>query len=185
MSDEKDIPSTDETAPVEAPPVAPTADEIAAIVTAAIDARIPALQSGYDKQIADLQTQVRQSSMDEDEIEHEATENLQAQLAKSQAETAVLIAGQSYPEALEVFKQLDAAPDSGAQLKLISDILNKAKAPTVPPVTDPAADAATAPVPPVVDPNNPRTEQAEGLEMTADRAASILKGYGKIWPGRG
>lgn len=183
MSDENDISSTENTTPAPEAPVSVTKEEIAAIVTAAIDARIPGMQSGYDKQIADLKTEIRQSTMDEGEIETEANADLQAQLIKSNADNAALLAAQTYPDAYKVFTELNAAPDAEAQLKLLSQLQKAAEAPAPPAEEVPETPAATAPA--SVDPNNSRTPSDDGGEMTAEKASSILKSFGSIWPGHG
>jgi hypothetical protein len=178
---DNDIPAgQQQEAPAETPaPLTP--EQIAEVVTKAIDARIPGLQSGYDKRINELETQVRQSNMDEDEIEAEATQNLRAQLAAEQAKSAGLIAAQKYPDAFPVWDKLNAAESAEDQLKTISDLL-AAAAPAAPPSDE---GAPAEPPPPAVDPNNPRTDQAlDANGMDAEKASRIIGAFGNVWPGR-
>jgi Skp family chaperone for outer membrane proteins len=179
-----DIPEPQEGAPAD-PPAPSEEERIAAIVTAAIDARIPNLQSGYDTRlnekdatIAALQTQLRQSSMDEDEIADEQQAELQKKLDEQVRENEALRAAQTYPDAYAKYQELIAAPTAEEQMKLIQKYAAATEAPP-PPAEDPA------PPPPPVDPNNPRTDQPlDANAMDADKAARIIKSFGNIWPGR-
>jgi len=187
---DNDIPAGTEPAPAEAP-ATPTAEQIAEIVTKAIDARIPGLQSGYDtrqsaadKRIADLETRLRQSNMDEDEIANEANQGLQEALNAERAKTAALQAAQIYPNAYPVFEKLQAASTAEEQLRMVNDILNTAPASAapVPPVEGETTPPA-APTPPV-DPNQaPSQPSLDANGMDADKANRIIKAFGDYWPG--
>jgi len=179
---ENDIPAGQEEAPAEAPaPI--TAEQIAAIVSTAIDARIPGLQSGYDTRINDLETKLRQSNMDEDEIADEANKTLAAQLAAEQAKNASLQAAQVYPDAYPVFEKLQAASTAEEQLKLVNDLISQASAPAAP--TSPAEGNASPEPDAHVDPNQAPTDPAlDPNGMNEDKANRIIDAFGDRWPGR-
>jgi len=180
---ENDIPEGQEAAPAETP-AALSAEQIAEIVSKAIDTRIPGLQSAYDTKINALETQLRQSNMDEDEIANEANQGLQEALNAERAKTAALQAAQIYPNAYPVFEKLQAASTAEEQLRMVNDILNTAPASAapVPPVEGETTPPA-APTPPV-DPNQaPSQPSLDANGMDADKANRIIKAFGDHWPG--
>ena len=176
-----DIPASEGTAPASAP-ASLTAEQIADVVTKSIDARIPALQSGYDKRINDLETQLRQSDMDEDEVAEEKNAKLQQELASAKIEADIQKAARLYPDAYPVFDAIRSAGTAEEQLKIIKDRL--ASPATAAPVTDPASNEDDDDATPPVDPNQAPTSPALNADgMNADKANRILDALGGVWPG--
>lgn len=177
-----DIPAGQEAAPAEAP--APlTAEQIAEIVTKSIDARVPGLQSGYDKRINDLETQLRQASMDEDQIAEEREATLQKELESARIEADIQKAARIYPDAFPVFEEIRQAANAEEQLKILTEKLTP-PAPAAP--VEDAAPAEEGDGSPPVDPNQARTDQPlDPNGMNADKANRILDAVGDYWPGRG
>ena len=178
---ENDIPAGGATAPAEAPAQL-TSEQIAEIVTKAIDARIPNLQSGYDTRINKLETELRQSNMDEDEVAAEEQSKLQEELASARIEADIQKAARIYPDAYPIFDEIRSASNAEEQLKILSQKLTP-PAPAAP-VDDGASGQADET--PLVDPNSPRTDQSlDPNGMDADKANRILDAIGDVWPGRG
>jgi hypothetical protein len=160
------------------------------LVNKAFSKRLPGFQAAYEKQIADLRTELAESRADPDQYEASASSKLQAELDDSRRETEALRVAREYPEVFPVFEAITAAKTAKEQLELLQAFVqgNPQAAPAVP--ADPAAPAAPAvPLEPAqVNPNRPAPPATPApsfspeQEMSKDLADRIIDGVGAVWP---
>lgn len=177
------VPENAQAAPAETP-ASLTPDQIqeviAKAVQAAVDTRIPGLQSAYDKQLAEVRNELRRAQMTPDEVEDEQRTQLEAELAQMKRERDALSAARAYPDAFPVYERLMSAKSVEDQLKILSGLSASGQ-------PNPAGEVAAAPAEgqddlgetPPVDPNNP-----PGIPMGAmDRSlADRILGAFNEWP---
>lgn len=183
MAEPEVVPSGTEQASAAQPP-ALTTPEIQALVAAEaqriVDARIPGLQSVYEKQIASLRRELKKAQADPDGYVSSDNSELEAQLAQARREADALRAGRSYPNAFPLYEALMSASNVEEQLEILEGW--KSTAPPAPQVTA-QAPQAPAPVAPPVDRNTPlEPPSGAGGQMTRELAEGILARVGDRWP---
>ena len=183
MAEPEVVPSGTIEAPA-APPPAQITPEIQALVAAEaqriVDARIPGLQSVYEKQIASLRRELKKAQADPDGYVSNDNSELEAQLAQARREADALRAGRQYPNAFPLYEALMAASNVEEQLEMLEGWKG-----IVPPATQVTAPAPQAPAPavPPVDRNIPLEPfSGAGGQMTRELAEGILDRIGDRWP---
>lgn len=173
-------------APAEAP-ANPTAEEIRAMVQAEaqaiVDARIPGLQSAYERQIASKQKEIDRLKSDPDGYASGQNSQLEAELAQARREAEGLRAGRQYPDAYPVFEAIMSASTAEEQLEALQQALRPQAppAPEAPQATAPETPAAPAPP---VDLNRPLGGVPAGrIGETMDQAtADAIIDAMSAWP---
>lgn len=190
MAEDTTVPQAEQDAPASSP--APSQDEIRQMVEAEaqriVDARIPGLQSAYEKQIAALRKELKAAQEDPAGYTTDADSEIRAELERARREADALRAGRQYPEAFPVYEALMAAGTAEEQLELLQSFVrgNPSDAPT--PAPQPEAGSTPAPeapaAPPPVDRNNPPQEQAPytGAGFTDVSQAERFLSQFKTWP---
>lgn len=185
MSDEQ-VPGQDpaEASAPQAPAVL-TEDRILELigkgVTAAFDARIPGLQSAYDKQIGAIKREVERSRLAPDEIEAEDRAQLEAERDQALRAAAVAQAALKFPDVFEDYQRMISAESAEEQLRIFAELKRASQA-------APAADTSTEthedveqPTPPI-DPNKPlNLTQPYSGPMNKELAQRILESA-SVWP---
>jgi hypothetical protein len=149
-----------------------------------VDARIPGLQSAYEKQIAGLRKELQSAREDSGYTPDDS--QLQAELEKARREADALRAGRQYPNAYPAYEALMSAGTVEEQLEFLENYIKDSPSDTPPPAQETAGSTpAPAPAPDVpVDPNNPPREQAAyvGGEWTDPAEAMKFIDKFKVWP---
>jgi len=176
---------------------APTSAEIQSLIAAEaqklFDARIPGLQSVYEKQISALRKDVeeaRRANLSEEELISSDQSRLEQELAQARREADALRAGRQYPESYPVFEAMSAAKTVEEQLEILRDALVKDASGTIPAPAQSADAPSSDQSPPQssgTDPNRPLTPPStyvgDGSNMDASLADQIL-GTLDRWPSR-
>lgn len=151
---------------------------VAAEAQRIVDARIPGLQSVYEKQIASLRKELKRAQSDSDYTGNDS--ELETQLAQARREADALRAGRQFPDAYPVYESLMAASNVEEQLDILQGFVRGTPAPV--PQAEPAPQPAPQSVPPV-DPNRPLEQGAFTSEqMNKQIADSIFDRIGNVWP---
>lgn len=142
-----------------------------------VDARIPGLQSAYEKQLSQVRKELQQAkSEDGYEYQSQETDAVQKELEKAQREAAALRAGRQFPDAFPVYEAMMAADSAEEQMELLQNFVTgkPAAQPEQAPPQAPAAPAAP------VDQNNPPTTPAPDAQSRegAERLINSLD----VWP---
>jgi hypothetical protein len=159
-------------------------------VQAAIQARVPGLQSSYEKQIAGLRKELAEARSDPDRYEASSSQRLEAELAAVRQEAEALRVARQYPEVFPTYEAILSAKSPVEQLDVLQAFVQgrtpePAQGQQSPPPQAPAAPPAA---PPPVDPNRnvqqqggtPFSVDPEGMDQgLADR---IIDGVGSVWP---
>lgn len=193
---ETPVPSQDEGAPAAtatATSPAPTTEEIQTLIATEaqkiVDARIPGLQSAYEKQIASLKkdlNDVRRAGLSETELVDETQSNLEAELKQARKEADGLRAGRAYPEVYPVFERMAAAATVEEQLDVLQGFVKDAGTPPVDAAPAQSAEAPAGEPTPPTDLNRPRPDPTplgvDPSNMDANLAQRIIDSVGDVWP---
>lgn len=175
------VPAAEAAAPAPAPAV--TSEQIQALIAegvkAAFDSRIPGLQSTYEKQLADVRSQLKRSQMTDDEWEDERAKALEQELAQARRERDALKAAAMYPTAFPLFEKLQSASTVEEQLSFLSTLVPAPAAPA----PEPEPQAPPVPRPDLNNPPQQNATFASGAPMTKDLADRILGAFDR-WPGK-
>ena len=148
-----------------------------------VDARIPGLQSAYEKQLAQMRKELKKAQSGEDTgyATYESDE-YQRELEQARKEAAALRAGRQYPDAFPIYESLMAADSVEDQLELLQEFVRGTPAPTTPQQAAPAAPAEPKTRP--VDQNNPPSSPPPPVDgpSTLEGAYSIIDAIGDTWP---
>ena len=186
MAQDPSVPqSTEQDAPAATP--APTTDEIRAMVEAEaqriVDARIPGLQSAYEKQLSQVRKELDKARKDPDGYDANTSDQYRADLEKAQREAAALRAGRSFPDAFPVYEAMMAADTVEDQLQMLQDFVRGT------PAAEPEQSGSNpTPVPeaptPSIDQNNPPSAPPPGGAgpATQDAAWQIIDQFKENWP---
>ena len=157
------------------------------------DARMPGMQSVYEKQLATLRKDVeeaRRANLSEEELISSDQSRLEQELAQARREADALRAGRQYPESYPVFEAMSAAKTVEEQLEILRDALVKDASGTIPAPAQSADAPSSDQSPPQssgTDPNRPLTPPStyvgDGSNMDASLADQIL-GTLDRWPSR-
>lgn len=187
MAEDTTVSQPEGGAPAEAPAPA-SQDEIRQMVEAEaqriVDARIPGLQSAYEKQIAGLRKELKTAQSDPSGYQTDADTQLQQELEQARREADALRAGRQYPTAYPVYEALMAAGSAEEQMELLESFVQgkpaEAQAQQTPEAsTPPASPPATPPVdrnPPAQPPQTPAGDFA-----SVEEAESFI-GKFTSWP---
>jgi len=188
MAQDPTVPqSAEQEAPASAP--APSSDEIRAMVEAEaariVDARIPGLQSAYEKQLAQLRKELAKAKSDPDGYDADNSSQYREELERAQREAAALRAGRSFPDAFPIYEAMMAADTVEDQLQMLQDFVRGTPAP------EPAAESGSNPTPapapsttPRIDQNNPPSApppMGDG-PTTQEAAWQIIDQFKENWP---
>lgn len=188
MAEDTTVPQTEQQeAPATSP--APSQEEIRQMVEAEaqriVDARIPGLQSAYEKQIAGLRKELKKSQEDPAGYTNEADSELRAELERARREADALRAGRQFPTAYPVYEALMAAGTAEEQLELLESFVtgNRGDTPQPEAGSNPAPEAPEKAAPPI-DRNNPPQDPAPYNPadfQSVEEAENFLSKF-KTWP---
>ena len=166
--------------PAVTPPVSLTVEEIRAMVTAETDARIPGIQSAYEKQLAQLRKELKAAKADPDGYTSNASSELEAELAQARRDVDSLRAGRQFPDAYPLFEAMMAAGSAEEQMEILQQAVRPVATPTpaAPQAPAPTEQPASAPV----DLNNPFGGPPIDASGMDDATADTILGQFNRWP---
>jgi hypothetical protein len=149
-----------------------------------VDARIPGLQSAYEKQLAQLRKELEKARKDPDGYDASATNQYQAELEQARREAAALRAGRAFPDAFPVYEAMMAAETVEDQLQMLQDFVRGT--PSTPQQQESGSNPTPAPEPPTpsIDQNNPPSApppMGDG-PATQEAAWQIIDQFKSGWP---